>query len=632
MSRIDPGISLQVKPPQTADPLESYGKILSLKNMMTRGRLDDQALELNQENIKGAGLKNQEEERRVKADQTVREAIQASTNIGEDGSFSIDHDKAEALITRAGYPDQALLYSKARNEIENTALDHITKTLTVQSDRAKKIGQMAQTVLGVPAELRPQVYGFTLKQAVSGGLVDQKTLQERGIPLQYEGPQTDALLQSLSDQGTGDNVFEQQKKRIEEKRAQQKAEDEHAAATTKLTGDQADALSKQLKTESEVLGAAKTPEDWKTALGQLPADRQKLYSAEFSDDARQRAAFQGLTPKERKDLTKFSSPTEMAYAARRGDKDAQAALDMLEKREIRIDTAKKMAELTAFGGTPGPGGAQPAALSKLNEDYLKTLNPSIAAQVKALAAGRMAFPSGFALKSPYWQAMMSAVAQYDPMFDATNYNQRAKLRQDFTTGDSAKGVNALTTVVQHLDRLDKSIDGLDNFEGVPLLNSTLNSVKNWYKEHSGNTKAINKFRDDVQAVVSEATRAWRGAGGSEKDIQDWKKNLNVSDSPSGLRSSLAEIGDLLEGKILAYKRQLDQGLGPMNDISIMDPKTEAVLNKLRGEPAPPTTPQPTTPGAKKIITSDIMQRARAANPGVDDETLMKAMESKGYAR
>jgi hypothetical protein len=57
-----------------------------------------------------------------------------------------------------------------------------------------------------------------------------------------------------------------------------------------------------------------------------------------------------------------------------------------------------------------------------------------AAQVKALAEGRMAFPTGTALKSAYWQDMLQKVAQFDPSFDAVNYNARAGTRKAFTSG------------------------------------------------------------------------------------------------------------------------------------------------------------------------------------------------------
>jgi hypothetical protein len=77
--------------------------------------------------------------------------------------------------------------------------------------------------------------------------------------------------------------------------------------------------------------------------------------------------------------------------------------------------------------------------------YIKTLPPAQAATVKALLAGRMAFPSGAGMRSPYWQQMLSRVAQADPNFDAVNYNSRNSTRREFTAGQSAKNIKALNT-------------------------------------------------------------------------------------------------------------------------------------------------------------------------------------------
>src|SRR5579872_2292770 len=124
-----------------------------------------------------------------------------------------------------------------------------------------------------------------------------------------------------------------------------------------------------------------------------------------------------------------------------------------------------------------------AAMAGHGEDFLKTLKPEVAAQVKALAEGRMAFPSGFALRSPYWQQMLQAVSQYDPTFDAVNYTARAKTRSDFTSGAAAKNVTSLNTVIGHLDELDKAARDLNNSNW-----RTYNSVKNFIETETGDPR------------------------------------------------------------------------------------------------------------------------------------------------
>ena len=650
MSRLDPGIALNVRPPAAAqDPLEGYGKILNLKNSMQQGKINEQSLQMNDEQIKGAKMSNAAAERQAAAAKAMQDAI--ATNVKTDeatGEFSIAHDKVEAALVRAGFGDVALNYAKQKLDVENTMFDHYTKELDLASKKMKQFGAAAQSILNAPPELRPQVYSFTLKNLVSSKMVDQKALQESGISPEYKGEETDTLLQSIADAATEDPygaftkrmtetraAAEERRKTLEEARKQ-------TEFATKLPGARAESLKKQVETETQLLSGAKDPASWQAALGQLPEDRRKLYQTEFTPEGREKVAFMSLSPESRQKLSEFSSPTELAYAAQRGDKDAAAALKALEAREIRIETAKKMAEYnTLFGGQgalgagKGPSGAVTLGeLGQVNDEFLQTLAPAAASQVKALAEGRMAFPTGFALKSAYWQAMIDAVAKYDPLFDATNYNNRAKVRTDFTTGKSAQTINALATVVQHLGRLEKSIDGLGNFEGVPIFNKTANEFKNWLKRQGGDTKELNKFQADVQAVSSELVRAWRQAGGTEQDIQDWRKTMDASDSPSGLKASMAEMADLLEGKLLAMQNQLEQGLGKFADIAVIDPKTEGELNRMRGITTPveeAAAPQaPAAPGKK--ITPQLMQQMRDLNKGVDDETIMKGLEAKGYAR
>lgn len=628
MSSIDPGISLAVKTPQPADPIESYSKIVSLKNMMNQGRIQEQALGMGKLQQEHEALLNKEDERKVAANQAMAQAIQQNSRVDDDGSFNIDHDKVEAAVTRAGYPDQALLYSKSRKEIEDNSYNAVVHHLDIKARANEQFGKMAQTILNADPSIRPQVYAFTLKNAVSSGLVDQKTLADRGISAQYQGPQTDQLLQSISDYAAKDPA--------KELRDRMTAAREQREFEIKSPGEIADSQKKQVELESQLLGGARSQADWDNALAKLPPGRRDKYPAEFSDEARQQAAASGVSPDTRATLARYTSKTELAYAAQRGDADAKKALKTLEDSEIHVETAKKYAEMNAMlgiggptampgqapgaGTSPAPGQPIPLGGGGLNEQFLSKLDPGLAAEVRSLVAGKIPFPSG--VGNYRLQPLIRLAEQYDPSFDATNYGQRAKLRADFTTGKAAQTNNALNTVVQHLERLDKSIDGLGNFENIPVLNKTANAVKNWLKEQSGNTESINKFRDDVEAVSSEAVRVWRQAGGSEKDIQDWKKNLSISDSPSGLKSSLMEIGDLLEGKIVAQQNQFDQGMGKLSDIKVMSPESERVLNKLRGIKS-------TAKYGDPRITEDIMARARAANPGVDDKTLADAIAKSG---
>lgn len=186
----------------------------------------------------------------------------------------------------------------------------------------------------------------------------------------------------------------------------------------------------------------------------------------------------------------------------------------------------------------------------------------------------MAFPGGFALKSPYWQSMISLVGQYDPSFDAVNYTARSKTRNDFTSGKSAQTINALNTVTQHLGKLSDSTEALNN-STLPIYNSVANLLSK-----AGGNPAVTNFEADKKAVTDELTRAWRGAGGSEQDIKSWSRVLDASESPQQLHGAIREIGGLLEGKLSALENQYTQGMGHAPEIPVITPEARRTLTTL----------------------------------------------------
>jgi hypothetical protein len=85
---------------------------------------------------------------------------------------------------------------------------------------------------------------------------------------------------------------------------------------------------------------------------------------------------------------------------------------------------------TAVSGLQ-PDVPAPGDTSKSGDDYLKTIEPGLAGQVKALSEGRRAFPTGTALKDPKVQELIAAATQYDPNLDATNAATRVSDAQGF---------------------------------------------------------------------------------------------------------------------------------------------------------------------------------------------------------
>lgn len=242
----------------------------------------------------------------------------------------------------------------------------------------------------------------------------------------------------------------------------------------------------------------------------------------------------------------------------------------------------------------GAGGAAASAMpdSGLSGDHLlSALDKPVAEQVKALAEGRIAFPGGFALKSPYWQRMVQLVSQYDPNFDAVNYNARAKTRNDFTSGKSAQNITSFNTAIGHLDTLDKAIEGLNNLNTMPALNGPINWAASAV---SGDFQARQKqFETAKTAVTDELTRAFRGTGGNVHDIVQWESQLSSANSPQALHAAVRQAVELLRSRIEAIGDQYNKGMSATSDpIRLLSKKAQETLRRIEGGGAPHGQPAP----------------------------------------
>ena len=255
-------------------------------------------------------------------------------------------------------------------------------------------------------------------------------------------------------------------------------------------------------------------------------------------------------------------------------------------------TAGQYAQTMAnqFGNTSMEAQAPAAGQDTHGDDYLKTLPPTMSAQVKAYAEGRQPLPTGFALKSPYFQNMLRMVTQYDPTFDAVNYNARAKTRADFTSGKSAVTINSMNTALGHLNQLDNAATALNNGD-IPALNS----VENWFATATGKPAPKN-FNAIAGLVAEELTRVYRGVGGAESDIQRHMADVGVNSSPEQIRGALYSISELLKSKLDAMGEQYNQGMGTTEDpLRLLNGPAQGSFNRLLSY-GPEGTGKPTAAG------------------------------------
>lgn len=311
---------------------------------------------------------------------------------------------------------------------------------------------------------------------------------------------------------------------------------------------------------------------------------------------------------------------EADIAASHAGAAESAKLGMIQKVMGMPDSPQKTAMLSSlvgeggmqammFSGT-GLGGGQggPVASGPTGDDFLKTLNPAIAGQVKAIAEGRQAPPTSMAMRSPMGQALMSAVTQYDPTFDATNYAARSKTRNDFTSGNASKAVNAMNTAIGHAGTLLDAADALNN-TSFPMLNSALNAGA----QAMGDPR-IDQFNVARNALAGELTKAFRGSSGSEKDIQEVQNSLNAAGSPAQMKAAIGQAMKLLASKKESLADQYGKGFGTNSQPNFLDPHAQAALQKLQqsgidiGALGTDEGVAPTTQAAGGLSDADLLKK------------------------
>lgn len=284
-------------------------------------------------------------------------------------------------------------------------------------------------------------------------------------------------------------------------------------------------------------------------------EREGKIAKESADTAKVQAEVAGTLPE-----TPAQKSTRLLGEARL--KVAQQAQQSTAQHQRNLEaTAAKAADPFGLGGQGGS--ASTAAQSGASgDDFLKTLPPQIAGEVKAYAEGKRPFPTGMSYAK--LQPLIAMVGQYDPSFDAANYNARNKARTDLTSpsGTGGKTINALNTAIQHAGKLSDLIETLDNTDY-----KLVNTVRNAALSATGSTKVTN-FEAVAPQLAKEIERAWRGAGGSAGEIKELTESIGKNLGKQQQREVLANFVELAKGKLDATESQRDSILGPVASKSI----------------------------------------------------------------
>lgn len=215
------------------------------------------------------------------------------------------------------------------------------------------------------------------------------------------------------------------------------------------------------------------------------------------------------------------------------------------------------------------------------EEYLKTLSPGLARQVKAIANGDLSLPTGRQAATGRGQLLTQQVLQYDPTASAVILPTRQATRIAFTKGIQGQALNSGNTVAGHLGGLDHAIDQLSN-TGFDWVNGPAQSLG----RHFGNKatqKAVADFNFYKVAVANELTKVFRGSNGAEADIQGWLKQLDSAKSPTELHATVRAMANGIQSRLEALKSEYANGMGRnVNMLELVTPHALATFQKLLG--------------------------------------------------
>jgi len=207
---------------------------------------------------------------------------------------------------------------------------------------------------------------------------------------------------------------------------------------------------------------------------------------------------------------------------------------------------------------------------------------------KMVANYQLAPPTGFALRSPYWQGVMAEVGKINPDYDVKEFNSRNKSQAAFASGPQGNIIRSLNVSIAHLDTLGDLATALHNGD-VRLLNA----AGNRWAEETGSPAPTN-FDAAKGIVGDEIIKAVIGGGGALADRENAQNQVNRAKSPEQLAGVIETYKDLLAGQMSGLRKQYEDTTGLKNFDQRLEPATRAALENRR-KAAPPKS---TAPAAK----------------------------------
>lgn len=217
--------------------------------------------------------------------------------------------------------------------------------------------------------------------------------------------------------------------------------------------------------------------------------------------------------------------------------------------------------------------------SLTGEQFLNTLPPRVQPLIKKYANGELALTPQMT-RTPAGASLLQAVTQYDPTFDATNYQKRQQTATAFSKGVQGNAIRAANQTLYHMGNLYQRAEDLNNFDILPGI---LNAPINYIEEKGFGDPRQRRYKQSAQAVASELRKVFAGqGGGSLQELKDWEKSFDPNAGEQQQKDYIQNGVDLLRGALQSLESQYQAGMGLNKNMGdLLTPEARNVYEKLQ---------------------------------------------------
>jgi hypothetical protein len=254
-------------------------------------------------------------------------------------------------------------------------------------------------------------------------------------------------------------------------------------------------------------------------------------------------------------------------------------------------------------------------------------------QVDAIIDGRQEPYTGRAASAPgAGRAVMAAVAEKDPGYDASLYPARKGLRESFTNGADANTIVSRNTALGHLNELDATINKLPTVgwaKGTPFASYYMTLANAAAQKGTGSpeAQALASFDSARRLYSDEITKFYAGTGGGEAEREQAQRDFDEAKTPAELHAAVATQARLIQSKTAALQYKWHQGMDSPTrkaaDFPIDTPTSQKALDEIAAR-----SPQG---GAGALTQSQAISQAKdAIARGADPTAVRQRLIQGGF--